>query len=309
MRLHHSVVEAEVLLTRIDRGEIGTGWDAAGGWDLRRQQLLVDTVMRDWPLPAIVLAGDDESDVLLDGRERLRALWRFVHDEFPVAGTAPAGGEYLEQLDGLHFGQLPERFRHRVRRYGVLVVRVPGHTDGEVRELMGRWDPTTPAYREGPAGAAEPAIASPPTVPPPPAPPPAAPSLPAAREPGDAFRPVVPSAPEQPTGAHRRSAPSEPIFDELSAWFLEETADPAPWSSPADGAHEAARTALRESTVELTPAGLPIRRPAARLAPGGIAAPTRARPAAPPDPRTVGDQLNRFREGSNAARHDLSPPA
>ena len=78
MHLHHSVVEAEVLLTRIERGEIETGWDATGGWDQRRQQLLVDTVLRDWPLPAIVLAGDDETDVLLDGRERLRALWRFV---------------------------------------------------------------------------------------------------------------------------------------------------------------------------------------------------------------------------------------
>lgn len=292
MHLHHSVVEAEVLLTRIARGDIETGWDAAGGWDRRRQQLLVDTVLREWPLPPVVIAGDDESDVLLDGRERLLALWRFTRDEFPVAGTTPAGGENLEQLDGLTFGRLPERFRRRVQRYGVPVVRVPSRADGEVRELMARWDP-------------------PPSAPPVPV----APRLPEARTPGDAFRPVEtvppPPAPEEPrraAGAHRRPSDSEPIFDELSAWFLESTG-PATWSSPADPGHEAARAALRESTVELTPAGLPIRNPAARLAPGGIQAPARARPAPPPDPRTVGDHLTRFRDGASAARDDLSPPA
>ncbi|MDD7937206.1 hypothetical protein PHK61_02095 [Actinomycetospora lutea] len=316
MHLHHAVVEAEVLLTRIERGEIETGWDAAGGWDVRRQQLLVDTVLREWPLPAIVLAGGDESDVLLDGRERLRALWRFVHDELPVGGTASADGEYLEQLDGLTYSQLPERFRRRVRRHGVLVVRVPGHAEGEVRELVARWDPTTPAFRAPsaapPTPSSAPAITPPETVPPPPATPP----LPAAREPGESFRPAVPEVPaspasEQATGAHRRAAASEPIFDELSAWFLEESGPPdsSGWSSIADPAHEAARSALRESTVELTPAGLPIRQPAARLAPGGIQAPAQARPAPTPDARAVGEHLNRFREGASAARHDLSPPA
>ncbi|TDQ50149.1 hypothetical protein EV188_110146 [Actinomycetospora succinea] len=316
MHLDHAVVEAEVLLTRIASGEIETGWDADGGWDRRRQQLLVDTVLRNWPIPPVVIASDDESDVLLDGRERLRTLWRFTRDEVPVAGTTPAAGEYLEQLDGLLFSQLPERFRRRVRRYGVPVVRVPGHADGEVRELMSRWDPTTPAYRAAapvpaPAAPAPPAITPPPAVPPPPPPPaaPVAPRLPAAREPGESFRPVETSPPDRSAGAHRRSSDAEPIFDELSAWFLEGTSEAPTWSSPADSGHEAARAALRESTVELTPAGLPIRQPSARLAPGAVQAPARARPGPTPDPHTVGEHLNRFREGASAARNDLSPPA
>lgn len=310
MHLHHFVVEAEVLLTRIARGELETAWDATDGWDRRRQQLLVDTVLRDWPLPAVVVATDDERDVLLDGNERLRALWRFTHDDLPVAGASPSAGEYLEQLDGLLFSQLPERFRRRVARYGVAVVRVPGHSDDEVRELMARWDPATPSFR-APARPPEPRPSEPVTPPDPVTPP-----LPAARTPSEAFRPVetvppppAPSTPERSSGAHRRPATTEPIFDELSAWFLESAEPAPPWTSPADSGHEAARAALRESTVELTPAGLPIREPSARLAPGGIQAPARARPAPTPDPRTVGAHLNRFREGASAARNDLSPPA
>ncbi|MEJ2859881.1 hypothetical protein [Actinomycetospora flava] len=308
MHLHHSVVEAEVLLTRVARGELETGWDAADGWDRRRQQLLVDTVLRNWPLPALVIATDDERDVLLDGNERLRALWRFTHDELPVAGATPSAGEYLEQLDGLRFSQLPQRFQRRVARYGVPVVRVPAATDREVRELMARWDPATPTVRAAPPAPAEPVT--------PPEPLPVTPPLPAARTPSEAFQPVetvppppAPGAPERAGGAHRRAATSEPIFDELSAWFLESSEPATTWTSPADSGHEAARAALRESTVELTPAGLPIREPSARLAPGGIQAPARARPAPTPDPRTVGAHLNRFREGASAARSDLSPPA
>ncbi|MEJ2887175.1 hypothetical protein [Actinomycetospora aeridis] len=318
MHLDHAIVEAEVLLTRIARGELETGWDdgVGGGWDTRRQQALVDTVLRDWPIPPVVIASDDETDVLVDGRERLRALWRFTRDELPVAGPTPSVGEYLEQLDGLSYSRLPARFRRRVERYGVPVVRVPRQAAAEVRELTARWDPSTPPMRAaGPAApatpTAAPAITPPPAVPPPPPPPPASPPpvtprVPAAREPGESFRPAA-------TGAHHRAADSEPIFDELSAWFLETTQDaarPAPaWSSAADPQHEEARAALRESTVELTPSGLPIRRPSARLAPGAIPAPARARPARTPDPRTVGEHLTRFREGASAARDDLSPPA
>lgn len=317
MHLQHSVVELEVLLGRVERGELETGWDAAGRWDRRQRQLLVDTVLRSWPIPPLVIAGDDERDVLLDGRERLRALWAFTRDELAVAGPAAAPGEYLEQLDGLRFSHLPERFRRRVRCYGVPVVRVPASADAEVRELMARWAPAGAA----PPAAPVPHLEEPPTVPPPPAPAPSSPDplpvpvqtshRPAPPEPDDATAPFA--AIDRPSGAHRRATEGEPIFDELSAWFLDAVAPegtPAGgWSSPADTGQAAARSALRQDTDELTPAGLPMRRPSAHLAPGSIQTPARTRPSRPLDPRAISDSLNRFREGATAARDDLSPPA
>lgn len=360
MDLHHTVVELEVLLARIGRGELDPDWSGTGTWDTRRQQLLVDTVVRSWPIPPLVIASGEEREVVLDGRERLRALWRFVRDDLPFAGRPTPGGEYLEQLDGMRHAELPERFRLRLRRYGVPVVRVPAVDDAEVRELMSRWSPARPS--PGPSAAAPEAPSEPdvgprptprpevvippasreipvvPTVPPPPPPreAPNLPAVPAGSEPTGAFdQPTIPEQPvararqesslfdggpeetafrsEPPNrtrGAHRRPADDEPIFDELSAWFLDAGTAPAQddpaWASPADGGYDAARSALHAPTPELTAAGLPIREPAARLAPGTIRPPVRARPPRPADPRLVGDHLARLRDGTAAARQDLS---
>ncbi|GAA4860551.1 DUF262 domain-containing protein [Actinomycetospora straminea] len=359
MELHHTVVELEVLLARIGRGELDPGWSDTGTWDTRRQQLLVDTVVRDWPIPPLVVAGGEEREVVLDGRERLRALWRFVQDDLPFAGRPTPGGEYLEQLDGMRHAQLPERFRRRLRRYGVPVLRVPAADDAEVRELMSRWGaarpmtatrptgpetPAEPEVRPRPAPRPEVVVPPPPpsgeisTVPPPPppreAPPREAPG-PVVPEPTAAFdQPTIPEqpvarpraqaplfdggpaaappdrAPDREHGAHRRPADDEPIFDELSAWFLDVDAAPAQddpaWTSPADRGYDAARSALHAPTPDLTAAGLPIREPAARLAPGTIRPPARARPPRPADPRLVGDHLARLRDGTAAARQDLA---
>ncbi|PVZ11988.1 DUF262 domain-containing protein [Actinomycetospora cinnamomea] len=309
MHLQHSLVELEVLLARIDRGELDAGW-GSGTWDRQRQQLLVDTVLRGWPIPPVVVADGDERDVLVDGRERLLALWRFVRDELPVERAAAVGAEQLDELDGLSYSELPERVRRGVRRYGVPVVHVGHHSDGEVLELLSRWDPPTlpmvpSAFAPARAAPGRPVLAEPPAVPPP-VPPPAVPEQPAAAE--------QPVSPGRPGGAHRRYS-GEPIFDELSAWFLDA---PSPgkagahapaWSSPADPGHEAARSALRTPTTRVTPAGLPMREPAAHLAPGAIhAAPPPPRRPRSHDARLVGEHLTRFREGASAAREDLGPP-
>jgi hypothetical protein len=346
MDLHHSVVELEVLLARIARGELDPGWSGTGAWDVRRQQLLVDTVVRSWPIPPVVVAGDDDGEVVLDGRERLLALWRFTRDELPFAGRPTPGGEYLEQLDGMRHAQLPERFRARLRRYGVPVVRVPAADDAEVRELMSRWGAAPPATPSAPSPASEtpavPESPSPPetprptprpavVVPPPPstsetpvaAP---APPRPSFDQPTIPEQPVPARAPqdaplftsradgddhERRAGAHRRAADSEPIFDELSAWFLDVAAPgrtaPGPaWTSPADPVYDAARSALHAPTPDLTAAGLPIRQPAQRLAPGTIRPTVRRAPPRPADPRAVGDHLSRLRDGTAAAREDIS---
>ncbi|MHC1562642.1 hypothetical protein ACR9E3_27070 [Actinomycetospora sp. C-140] len=441
MDLHHSVVELEVLLARISREELDPGWDGPGGWTLRRQQLLVDSVLRRWPIPPIVVAGEDEHETVLDGRERLRALWSFTRDELPVAVRASSVGEYLAQLDGMLHSQLPARFRRRVGRYGVPVVRVSEHDDGELRELMSRWGTasSTGSGSSGSSGSSPlpggvvpssggvPPL-SPPTVPPPPPldepavaerampEPTSAPTLDPRDEPGRepgpelgreptpepgrepglepalergresglepwrepgpdagraprlepptegvpepaprrgrtfaaltrrgdpapvfvpptpppeagappgaaAFSPPtepitpVPGPRDRAAGAHHRAAESdsEPIFDELSAWFLDVAESRAggdgAWSSPADTGYEAAQAALHSPTGGLTAAGLPIRDPAARLAPGAVLPPPRSGPARPSDPQAIGENLARFREGASAAREDLSPPA
>jgi hypothetical protein len=356
MHLQQTVVELEVLLARIDRGELDVPWQSGPGWDLRRRQRLIDTVVRGWPVPAIVIGSTDEREVVLDGRERLRALRQFSRDDFPFADGMPGiqeNLEDLEQLDGLRWGQWPEPFRRRVQRYGVHVVRLSAYGESEARELISRWAPpgdtgaaavvsaealensgtlqspatpglTLPDPLDAPtAPMSRPALTPADPVPPPPVPTTPAPSPPVPRRPevsqqatpGTVAPPPAPLEPTRAGGAQHRATVSEPIFDELSAWFLDdpdllERGSSAPsWSSPADPGYEAARTALRTPATDVTGAGLPLREPAARLAPGAVERPPRSAPPRAADPRAIGDHLTRLRAGKAAARDDRPPPS
>ncbi len=119
MRLYRSDLEVEVLVARIDRGELDLQPDYQRGevWNRTRQQRLIDTILRDWYVPAIHIVQDEElqQDLVLDGQQRLRTIYRFMHNGLPVAGGTEPLREDLAPLDGLRYSQLPADFQRRVR--------------------------------------------------------------------------------------------------------------------------------------------------------------------------------------------------
>ena len=133
----------------------------------------------------------------------------------------------------------------------------------------------------------------------------------------------VSAPPERAPGTHRAPGSSEPIYDQVSAWFadlsgsgelsaLDDAAwDPEwgpRWSSPADAGHSAARAAVEPADAGVTDAGLPQRDPLAQLVPGAIDAPGRpaSGPGAParPAPADLGDRLASYQDGLAEGRAD-----
>ena len=73
-------------------------------WTKAQKQLLIDSILRDFDIPKIYLhnKGNDTYDVV-DGQQRIRTIWSFYDDEFPLAkdaepvnGIAVANQKYSE---------------------------------------------------------------------------------------------------------------------------------------------------------------------------------------------------------------------
>ncbi|WP_328301791.1 DUF262 domain-containing protein [Actinomycetospora sp. NBC_00405] len=181
--------------------------------------------------------------------------------------------------DGLRFSELPVEVRRRVRRFRLPVVTLSGYHAAELAELFDRL-----------------------------------------HEPSRAVVPAVPAPSTEPApGTHRAPGSSEPIFDQVSAWFADlsdfwglSTFDDrswlSSWSSPADAGHDAARAAVDPPDAGVTDAGLPQREPLAQLAPGAVGTPGASDPRsdAPsgPAPEDVGDRLASYWDGVAEGRGD-----
>jgi hypothetical protein len=283
MYVERDELELELLVARIDRHELDPRPDrpADRAWDLARQQRFIDSILRGWCVPPVHVAGagPTEPEVVLDGGQRLHAVSRFFHDELTCAGvTTPLRGG-LERFEGLRFSDLPTEVRRSVRRFRITVVTLSDFGAAELAELFDRLHEPDRSITRVPAPRA-----------------------------GGAER----------DRGHRISAPSEPIYDQVSAWFadlsdfwlLSEVGDGPSWASPADAGHNAARVAADPPDAGLTGAGLPQREPRAQLIPGAIASPAHAAVAtAPrPSPDDLSERLASYQHGVVEARSDRTGP-
>jgi hypothetical protein len=106
-------------------------------WGRAQKQLLVDTILRDYDIPKLywrkVSSKPDKYDVV-DGQQRLRAIWGFFDGEFPLPkDSEPIDGEVIANL---RYEQLPDDLRMRFDVYALDVVVLEDSDEDEVREMF-----------------------------------------------------------------------------------------------------------------------------------------------------------------------------
>lgn len=106
-------------------------------WSKAQKQLLIDTILRDYDIPKLywrkVSSRPDKYDVV-DGQQRLRAIWDFFDGEFPLPQNAdPIDGEIVANL---HYQHLPDDLRMRFDVYALDVVVLEESDEDEVREMF-----------------------------------------------------------------------------------------------------------------------------------------------------------------------------
>lgn len=87
-------------------------------WTEEKQSFFIDSIMRNFPIPPIFLhqkiyaeTGQTTYDVI-DGRQRLEAIIRFIRNEIPVTGDGETvfSGKYFQDLDAKELQPLKMQF-------------------------------------------------------------------------------------------------------------------------------------------------------------------------------------------------------
>jgi hypothetical protein len=141
MKLRKSDLELETIVNRISRGELDLQPDFQRGevWDAKRRQRLIDTILRDWYVPAIhIVVNEDGKEVVLDGQQRLVAIREFFADKLKIDGAIEPHDEAINALHGLKYSNLPPNVRLAVNRFVLPVTTLTRFNPQEPNELFFR---------------------------------------------------------------------------------------------------------------------------------------------------------------------------
>lgn len=119
-------------------------------WDKKRMSLLIDSVLRGYPVPPIftiktgefITVGKKELPIYdcIDGKQRSTTFKMFLNNEFKLEGLesfTTADGEEID-LNGKTFEELPEDVQDIIKDYTLVVYYFDDCTDEEIAEMMSR---------------------------------------------------------------------------------------------------------------------------------------------------------------------------
>jgi rubredoxin len=98
-------------------------------WTATQQSKLVESVLLGLPIPRIYLAeNEDETQVVVDGQQRLTALFRFMSGHYPLQNL-----KVLEAMNGRKYRDLEKKLRKRVKNFKLSTVLIQKESDEDLR--------------------------------------------------------------------------------------------------------------------------------------------------------------------------------
>ena len=90
-------------------------------WKLPKKKLLMDSILNDYDIGSIILRQKEDKWEILDGQQRLKAVFDFVEDKFPLSDvTVEYGGKKWSELEPrVQWGQFMNRLVYTTKIYSV----------------------------------------------------------------------------------------------------------------------------------------------------------------------------------------------
>ena len=141
MKIFHKTKKVSELIKM--RGEINLNpaWQRGPVWSDSKRSLLIDSILRGYDVPMIYLR-DRPANVnyryeVVDGQQRLRALWNFVEDG---SYTLTSDLEQVEgdELAGKRYSDLPKAFKTKLLDFKMVVAFVEDAGEPEISRLFSR---------------------------------------------------------------------------------------------------------------------------------------------------------------------------
>ncbi|WP_347401242.1 DUF262 domain-containing protein [Microbacterium esteraromaticum] len=141
MKIVKSDLQLDSLVSRIRANELDLQPDFQRGevWDRKRRQRLIDTLLREWYVPAVhIVEEEDGSEVVLDGQQRIAAIRDFFDNKLKVDGNIEPLDPRIQDLHGLTFSKLPPRVQRSLERFVMQVITLTEYDPDEPNELFFR---------------------------------------------------------------------------------------------------------------------------------------------------------------------------
>jgi hypothetical protein len=101
-------------------------------WPLRMKQYLIDTILKGLDISRIWVRVEGEKLYIVDGQQRLNAIWEFAENRFPLSR------EFSGAIGGTYYEKLPKDVRDNFDEYNVAMVYLINMTDEEIRDIYRR---------------------------------------------------------------------------------------------------------------------------------------------------------------------------
>ena len=112
----------------------------SGVWPTAAQVYLIDTIIRDMPMPKIYLRTRTDVNTMrtyrevVDGQQRLMAMQSYAKDEFPLR----LRGNDMPEVNGKRYSELDDEFKQRFLEYEVPVYQLMNASDSLVFDVFQR---------------------------------------------------------------------------------------------------------------------------------------------------------------------------
>ncbi len=109
-------------------------------WTRERKAFLIDSILRGYDIPKIYLKllgkvrGNDSFEVV-DGQQRLRAIWEYKDNDYSLGKNVVIGND---DLSNMLYKELPKNIQKAFLNYIVVVTEILKSDAGEVNELFTR---------------------------------------------------------------------------------------------------------------------------------------------------------------------------
>ena len=139
--MHKETVEwtIRMLVDLQDRINTDAEYQRAKVWSRPQQALLIDSILRGFDIPKIYVRKLPPGGVLIfdviDGKQRLTAIWRFLSDDFSLPKNSEVFPD-LGNLSGKRWSQLPAAAQDVLQFASITVSALEDATDDNVRELF-----------------------------------------------------------------------------------------------------------------------------------------------------------------------------
>lgn len=108
-------------------------------WPTPAKAYLIDTILNDRPVPLLFFQRTTSAQTglpsytVIDGQQRLRAIFEFLDDKFRLTQSARSAKYFNKR-----FSDLPDTLKDRVRNYDLIIEELSGYSDDDIRDMFVR---------------------------------------------------------------------------------------------------------------------------------------------------------------------------